>query len=145
MTHPTINQLAKKQLNRYEVVVMTSKCARMITNEYVREREEGAKKIEAKETDKPLSSLIKKEYSDERAVKTAAERLYDGYYNIVGTNYVSSDKIDSPMIPEDGYLTDNPDENEHKEALTTEEEAEELIQAKEEMDAVAHDGRIGNK
>ena len=43
MLYPTINQLTKGKFNRYELVVATAKCARMITDEYTRQREAAEK------------------------------------------------------------------------------------------------------
>ena len=36
MIFPTTSDLTKGKYNRYEVALATAKCARMITNEYVR-------------------------------------------------------------------------------------------------------------
>ena len=38
MIFPTTSDLTKGKYNRYEVALATAKCARMITNEYVRQR-----------------------------------------------------------------------------------------------------------
>ena len=40
MIFPTTSDLTKGKYNRYEVALATAKCARMITNEYVRQRAE---------------------------------------------------------------------------------------------------------
>ena len=85
MIFPSINDLSKDgKYNKYKLVIATAKCARMITDEYVLQREFAEKKIANKETDKSLASLIKKEYRDEKAVKNAVNRLYDGRFQIVG-------------------------------------------------------------
>ena len=84
MLHPTIIELTKEKFNRYELALATAKCARLITNEYVRQREAAEKSITGnKDTDKPLVTMIDKEYRDEKAVKTAISRIHRGEYVIV--------------------------------------------------------------
>ena len=39
MIYPTIAELTKDEFNRYELALATAKCARMITDEYVKQRE----------------------------------------------------------------------------------------------------------
>ena len=70
--------------NRYEIALATAKCARMITNEYTRQRQEAERSMTGnKETDKPLNTMIDKEVRDEKAVKLAIGRIYNGDYAIV--------------------------------------------------------------
>lgn len=84
MLYPTIAELTKGKFNRYELALATAKCARLITDEYVRQREFAEKSMTGnKDTDKPLMALIDKEYRDQKAVKTAINRIYDGEYVIV--------------------------------------------------------------
>lgn len=84
MLYPTINDLTKGKYNRYELALATSKCARLITDEYVKQREVAEKSLTGnKETDKPLIAMIEKEYRDEKAVKNAINRIYNGEYVIV--------------------------------------------------------------
>ena len=84
MLYPTIGELTKDKVNRYELALATAKCARLITNEYVRQREVAEKSITGnKDTDKPLVAMIDKEYRDEKAVKTAINRIHCGEYVIV--------------------------------------------------------------
>ena len=80
MLHPTIDELTKGKYNRYELALATAKCARIITDEYVRQRENAEDMIARKETDKSLISLIEPEYRNEKAVKIAIRRINDGYY-----------------------------------------------------------------
>ena len=40
MLYPTINDLTKGQFNRYELSLATAKCARIVTDEYVKQRED---------------------------------------------------------------------------------------------------------
>ena len=84
MLYPTINELTKNEFNRYELAIATAKCARIITGEYVKQREQAEASMTGnKETDKPLNTLIDKEVRDEKAVKIAIGRIHKGEYKIV--------------------------------------------------------------
>ena len=85
MIYPTIKELTKGgEYNRYEIALATAKCARMITNEYTRQRVEAERQMTGnKETDKPLNTMIDKEVRDEKAVKLAIGRSNKGDYTIV--------------------------------------------------------------
>jgi len=85
MIYPTIKELTKGgEYNRYEIALATAKCARMITNEYTRQRVEAERQMTGnKETDKPLNTMIDKEVRDEKAVKLAIGRIHKGDYTIV--------------------------------------------------------------
>ena len=84
MLYPTIQDLTKDEFNRYELALATAKCARMITDEYVRQREAAEKSATGnKEIDRNLINMINREYRDEKAVKNAINRIYDGEYQIV--------------------------------------------------------------
>ena len=39
MIKPSIEQLTKGEINRYALVIATAKCARIVTDEYVEQRE----------------------------------------------------------------------------------------------------------
>ena len=84
MLYPTIDELTKgNQFNRYELALATAKCARLITDEYVRQHDVAEKSITGnKETDKPINTMIDRELRDEKAVKVAIGRLYRGEYEI---------------------------------------------------------------
>lgn len=82
MITPSIDELTKGKYNRYTLVVATAKGARVVTDEYVEQREKAEEMIARKETDKTLISLIEPEYRNEKAVKIAIRRLNDGYYKI---------------------------------------------------------------
>ena len=59
MIFPSINDLSQGKYNRYEIALATAKCARRITNEYVRQRTEAERAITGnKETDRPLNAMI---------------------------------------------------------------------------------------
>jgi len=87
MIYPPIEELTQNnKYNRYMLVVAASKCARMVTDEYVEQREIAEKLLANKETDKSLSSMIKREIRDEKAVKTAIKRICQGEYKIVDSS-----------------------------------------------------------
>ena len=78
MLYPTINELTKGKYNRYELSLATARCARIVTDEYVKQREDAEKSQTGnKETDKPINTLINNELRDEKAVKTAIRRIHD--------------------------------------------------------------------
>ena len=83
MIYPTIDELTKKEFNRYELVVGVAKGARIVTDEYVDMRNKAQKMIENHETDKPLASLIDPMYKDEKAVTIAISKLKNGEYKMV--------------------------------------------------------------
>ena len=101
MLYPTIDDLTKGQFNRYELVLATAKCARMITDEYVRQRELAEKSATGnKEADRNLMNMINKEYRDEKAVKNAISKIYRGEYKIIrreGTEQIVEENV--PEVP----------------------------------------------
>lgn len=92
MLHPTSQELSKGKYNRYVLVSATAKCAKMVTDEYCRYREDAERQIANKETDKSIASMIKKEIRDEKAVKCAIRRLHQGEYRIVDSSVDFGDK-----------------------------------------------------
>ena len=83
MLYPTIEELTKGQYNRYELALATAKCARLITNEYVRQHDLAEKSLTGnKDTDKPLNTMIDRELRDEKAVHVAVNRLAEGKFEI---------------------------------------------------------------
>ena len=84
MVEPSITDLTKGEFDRYTLAIATAKCARMITDEYVRQREIAEHRIANKETDKSIASMINREYRDEKAVKVAVNKLYKKDFVIVG-------------------------------------------------------------
>ncbi len=84
MIKPSMKELTNNyEHSRYALVIATAKCARIVTDEYVAMRQDAEKQIEAKTTDRSIAALVKKEYCDQKAVKTAVLRLHDGEYKIV--------------------------------------------------------------
>ena len=85
MLYPTIDELTKGEYNRYELALATAKCARLITNEYVRQHD-----IAEKAGTKEALAAIDRELRDEKAVKVAINRMYDGQYSIDPTANVKT-------------------------------------------------------
>ena len=84
MLHPTFQELSKDKFNRYQLAIAAAKCARKVTDEYVEQREAAEKSQTGnKETDKPVNTMIDAQLKDEKAVKIAIERIYNGQYTIV--------------------------------------------------------------
>lgn len=79
---PTIDKLSKGKYNRYTLVQAAAKGARMITDEYSKERETAEKLIANKETDKSMIQLITREFCDDKAVRSSIDRLYSGEFII---------------------------------------------------------------
>ena len=73
MITPSIEELTKGKMNRYALVMATAKAAKIVTDEYIEQREAAEKKIANKETDKPLSALIDRMYDGEIVVKEPEE------------------------------------------------------------------------
>ena len=84
MLYPTIEELTQgNKYNRYELALATAKCARLVTDEYVRQHDEAERSQTGnKETDRPINTMIDKELRDEKAVHVAVNRLYAGEYVI---------------------------------------------------------------
>lgn len=136
MIYPTISDLTKGEYNRYEIALATAKCARMITNEYTRQRQEAERSMTGnKETDKPLNTMIDKEVRDEKAVKLAIGRIYKGDYTIVHKDPAEQEREEQAILEglsnryEDEYRSDedeDEDEGEGEDGELDEESAEEF-------------------
>ena len=84
MLYPTINKLTKGKFNRYQLAVATAKCARLITDEYVRERHIAEKaSLGVKDADKTADNIVNPDYRDRKAVKIAIDKIESGEYVIV--------------------------------------------------------------
>ncbi len=83
MLHPTIEELTQGKYNRYELALATARCARLVTDEYVRQHD-AAERAQTgnKETDRPINTMIDRELRDEKAVQVAVRRIYRGEYVI---------------------------------------------------------------
>lgn len=136
MIYPTISDLTKGEYNRYEIALATAKCARMITNEYTRQRQEAERSMTGnKETDKPLNTMIDKEVRDEKAVKLAIGRIYKGDYTIVHKDPAEQEREEQAILEglsnryEDEYRSDedeDEDEDEGEDGELDEESSEEF-------------------
>ena len=83
MIYPTFEELSKDgKYNRYTVAMAAAKGAKLVTEEYLEEREHADQMVQRKETDKPLFALIDEELRDEKAVRTSVHRLSSGEYII---------------------------------------------------------------
>ena len=80
MLYPTIEQFGGAGSDRYAVTVATAKCARIVTDEYCRQRETAERMVSQKETDKSVFALIDKDIRDNKAVKTAINRMMEGEF-----------------------------------------------------------------
>lgn len=132
MIYPTIKELTKDgDYNRYEIALATAKCARMITNEYTRQRVEAERQMTGnKETDKPLNTMIDKEVRDEKAVKLAIGRIHKGDYTIVHKDPLLQEQEEQAILaginrPYEDTRVDEDEDEEEIHAEETEEDAEE--------------------
>ncbi len=86
MLYPTIKELTNDEFNRYELALATAKCARLITDEYVRQRTVAeAASANNKDAERNLVNMINKEYRDEKAVKNAITKIHAGEFKIIHT------------------------------------------------------------
>ena len=98
MLYPTIEELTQGKFNRYELALATAKCARLITNEYVRQHDIAEKSQTGnKETDRPINTMIDRELRDEKAVQVAINHIYAGQYVIDphADEYVPEEKTEA--------------------------------------------------
>ena len=125
MIYPTIKELTKDgDYNRYEIALATAKCARMITNEYTRQRVEAERQMTGnKETDKPLNTMIDKEVRDEKAVKLAIGRIHKGDYTIVHKDPAIQEQEEQAILAgiNRPYEDNRVDEDEDEEDVRAEE------------------------
>ncbi len=84
MLHPTIQELTTENFNRYEIALASAKCARMITDEYVAQKEAAEKAMGAsKDADRSIINKLNKEYREEKALKNALTMIKSGEYKLV--------------------------------------------------------------
>ena len=84
MLHPTIEELTTQDFNRYEIALAAAKCARLINDEYVRQRDNAEKAIAtSKDADRSAINKINKEFREEKAVKNALTKIKSGEYVLV--------------------------------------------------------------
>ena len=87
MLKPTISKLTKGKFNRYQLAIATSKCARIITDDYVAQRKQAEKTVSGNtDVDREQAELIvNREYRDKKAVKIAIDKMAAGEYVIIDT------------------------------------------------------------
>ena len=84
MIYPTIDELTKGNYNRYQLAIATAKCARLITDEYVRQRATAENALTgSKEGSGNIMSLIDQDLADKKAVKNAIDSIHAGNHLIV--------------------------------------------------------------
>ena len=89
MLYPTIDELTEGKFNRYQLTIGAARGARMLTNEYVKQRvvaektQSIQKEAGNKEGEKPISAMVDPEYRDEKAVKLSIKRICEGEFKIV--------------------------------------------------------------
>ena len=85
MIYPTIADLTKGEFNRYQLTLATAKCARLITEEYTKQRVEAENTISTtKEGASTIISMINPPHlANEKAVKNAINSMHGGEYVIV--------------------------------------------------------------
>ena len=97
MIYPTIQELTKGNYNRYQLAIATAKCARLITDEYVKQRSAAENALTGtKEGSSTIASMIDPTLMNEKAVKNAINSIHNGEYEIV----------DAPEAEEEELLED---------------------------------------
>jgi len=84
MIYPSIEQLTKKQYNRYTLVIATAKAARVITDQLNEEKieAEGHEFVQPPEEERQHISFTQGS-ADEKPVVTAINMIHDGEVRIV--------------------------------------------------------------
>lgn len=82
MLQPTIAELTKGKINRYELAIATAKCARAINAEYISQKEV-AEKAALAGKDSEFVVNIDHALDDTKAVRVAIDRIHEGQYRIV--------------------------------------------------------------
>ena len=101
MIYPTITDLTKDKYNRYQLTIATAKCARLITDEYVKQRMAAESTLTgSKEGGATIASLIDPALANEKAVKNAINGINNGTYAIVDAPEVV-EVVDEETIDED--------------------------------------------
>ncbi|MBQ3064410.1 MAG: DNA-directed RNA polymerase subunit omega [Clostridia bacterium] len=83
MIYPTIEKLTKGEYNRYQLAIATAKCARLITEEYVRQRAAAEAVLTGNKDGGSIAAMIDQDLADKKAVKNAIDSLDSGKYVIV--------------------------------------------------------------
>lgn len=93
MIYPTITELTKGEYNRYQLTLATAKCARLITDEYVKQRVAAETALTtSKDSGPTIASMIAPELANQKAVKNAIDSIYEGEYVIVDAPEADEDE-----------------------------------------------------
>ena len=93
MIYPTIAELTKGEFNRYQLTLATAKCARLITDEYVKQRVAAENALTGtKEGGSTIASMIDPVLANEKAVKNAIDSMSRGDYVIVDEPETEADE-----------------------------------------------------
>ena len=96
MLYPNIDQLTKDEFNRYELALATARCARILTDEYVVQKEAAEKSSTGnKDADRNIINQLNKEYREEKAVKNAITKIHRGNFKIVRAEDSMEERADT--------------------------------------------------
>lgn len=96
MIYPTIAELTKDEFNRYELALATARCARILTDEYVVQKEAAEKSSTGnKDADRNIINQLNKEYREEKAVKNAITKIHRGNFKIVRAEDSMEERADT--------------------------------------------------
>ena len=99
MIYPTIAELTKGEFNRYQLTLATAKCARLITEEYVKQRTAAENALTGtKEGGSTIASMIDPVLANEKAVKNAINSLHNGKYTIVDAPEATEENDDEESL-----------------------------------------------
>ena len=88
MLHPTIADLTKGKINRYELAIATAKCARELNDNYISQKELSDKAALAGK-DADFVVQVDRTLADTKPVRVAIDRIYAGEYRIVKASEAS--------------------------------------------------------
>lgn len=92
MLRPTIAELTKGEINRYELAIATAKCARAINNEYIQQRE-AVEKAALAGKDAAATVSVDPVLADTKAVRVAIDRIHEGRYHIVRLSDAAAEEV----------------------------------------------------
>ena len=113
MIEPSTTKFSEENgINKYELVIATAKCARMITDDFIKQKEI-ADRFAGRDLLKPLPVLISEDLKDEKPVQSAVEMLTNGEFKIVRSSLPDYDPAkDEPAAEEKEETPDEEKETE---------------------------------
>ncbi len=150
MLYPTTEELTGGKLNRYQLAIGAARGARIITNEYVKQRvvaeklQALQKEIGGKEAEKPIAAMVDAEYRDKKAVRLSITKISDGEFKLVEKDEADIVDIDDEFQKElaeelakiakqkEALFPREDDEDEEDAELIEEEEDAETLDEEEE-------------